>query len=114
MCELKVILKTGEGTQPIAEDVVYASLEKGHILIRDVLGAPREVPDALMSTIDIGREALFLRQSQAVGSFLRFLDACERAESARSYAGVEESWNDFKAEGDKVVRSLWRKYGRSL
>jgi predicted RNA-binding protein len=113
MCELKVSVNTANGSQPIAEDVVYANLEKGHILLKDVLGATREVPDALITTLDIGREHLSLKRSPMVGAFLRFLAACESAETSRNTAETEESWNELKAKGDEAVRSLWRKYGRS-
>lgn len=113
MCELKVSLNTAEGSRPIAEDVVYANLEKGHVLLKDVLGTTREVPDALITTLDIGREHLSLTRSSMVGAFLRFLAACESVEASRNIAEVEESWNELKADGDESVRSLRRKHGRS-
>jgi len=113
MCELKVHVNTPQKEEQVAEDVVYASLEADHVLLRDVLGVMHRIPDVLISTIDIGKESLFLRQSSVVGPFLRFIEACERAETTHNYAEAEESWNDLKAKGDEVVRSLWRKYGRA-
>jgi predicted RNA-binding protein len=113
MCELRVHVNTPTKDEDVAQDVVYAQVQANHVLLKDVLGATRTIPDTLISTVDIGKEALFLRQSPVVGPFLRFLDACERAETTRDHSRVEESWNDFKAEGDKAVRSLWRKYGRA-
>ena len=112
MCELKVHIDTGQKDEQVAQDIVYANLDENHVLLKDVLGATHMIPDALISTIDIGKETLFLRQSSVVAPFLRFIEACERAETTRKYAGAEESWNDLKAKGDEVVRSLWRKYGR--
>jgi predicted RNA-binding protein len=113
MCELRVHVNTPTKVEDVAQDVVYAQVQANHVLLKDVLGATRTIPDTFISTVDIGKEALLLRQSPVVAPFLRFLDACETAETTRDYSRVEESWNDFKAEGDKTVRSLWRKYGRS-
>lgn len=112
VCELKVHIDTGQKDEQVAQDIVYANLDENHVLLKDVLGATHMIPDALISTIDIGKETLFLRQSSIVAPFLRFIQACDRAESTRKYAEAEESWNDLKAKGDEVVRSLWRKYGR--
>jgi len=112
VCELKVHVNTGQKDEQVAQDVVYAHVEENHVLLKDVVGATHKIPDALISTIDIGKETLFLKQSSIVPPFLRFIKACDRAETTRKYAEAEESWNDLKAKGDEVVRSLWRKYGR--
>lgn len=114
MCELKVRLSTSEKDEQVAEDVVYARTETNHVLLKDVLGATQKVSDAMISTIDIGKETLLLKQSSMVGPFLQFLAVCERAQSTRNYVEVEQSWNDLKAKGDEIVRSLWRKYGRAM
>lgn len=113
MCELRVHVD-GAREEPIAQDIVCAHMEADHVLLKDVLGVTRKIPDALISLIDIGKESLFLRQSPIVAPILRFIEACERAETSRSYAEAENSWNDVKSKGDEIVRSLLRKYGRSL
>ncbi len=113
MCELKVHVNTPQGDERVAEDVVYAHVEADHVRLKDVLGATHKIPDALISTIDIGKESLFLRQSPMVAPFLRFLEACQSVETNRNYIDAEERWNDLKAKGDELVRSLWREYGRS-
>lgn len=112
MCELKVYAKTPQEHEQVAQDVIYAHLEVDHVLLKDVLGVSHKIPDALISTIDIAKESLSLRQSSIVGPFLRFLEACESAETNRNYSVAEESWNDLKAKGDEIVRALWRKHGR--
>ena len=113
MCELTVRLIAPQKDEQVAQDVVYARVDKDHVLLKDVLGAAHEIPGALISTIDVGKETLSLRQSSVVGPFLRFLEACEGAETSRNYPAAEESWNDLKAKGDEIVRTLWRKYGRA-
>lgn len=113
MCELKVHLSTADKDEQVAQDVIFAEIQTNHVLLKDVLGVTYKIPDALISTVDIGKETLSLRQSSIVGSFLRFLEACEETESSRDYSGAEQSWNDLKAKGDETVRSLWRRYGRS-
>ena len=113
MCELKVHVNTGQKDEQVAQDVVYAHMGENHVVLNDALGAMHIIPDALISEIDIGKETLFLRQSSIVAPFLRFIEACGRLEATRKYAEAEESWNDLKAKGDEIVRSLWRKYGRS-
>jgi len=113
MCELKVYIRTPQKDEQVALDVVYADVEGGPVLLKDVLGTTHKIPDALISTVDIGKESLFLRQSSIVGPLLRFLEACETVEATRNYAEVEESWNGVKAKGDEIARSLWRKYGRA-
>jgi len=113
MCELKVILSAAQKDEQVAQDVIYARLDANHVLLRDVLGAAHQIPDALIATIDIEKESLSLRQSSVVGPFLRFLEACETAETSHDYSAAEQSWNDLKAKGDEIVRMLWRKYGRS-
>jgi predicted RNA-binding protein len=110
VCELKVHVDSPRGDERVAEDVVYARVEADHVLLRDVLGATHKISDALISTIDIGKESLFLRQSSIIAPFLRFLEAWQNVETTRNYAEAEESWNDLKAKGDEIVRSLWRKY----
>lgn len=114
MCELKVHVNTTRGNELVAEDIVYARVDADHVLLKDVLGTTHEISDALISTIDIGKESLFLRQSSIVAPFLRFLEACESVETTRNYTEAEETWNDLKAKGDEIIRSLWRKHGRSL
>jgi predicted RNA-binding protein len=113
MCELKVHLNTHSEERQVAQDVIYAQVQPNHVLLKDILGTAQKIPDALISTIDIGKESLFLRQSSIVSPFLHFIEACERAETTRDYAEAEERWNDLKAKGDELVRSLWREYGRS-
>ncbi len=113
MCELKVAVVTPSKNEHVAEDVIFAQVENGHVILRDVLGTMRTVPDALISNVDISKEALSLVQSPIVGPFLRFLDACNTAEVDGNCEKVEETWNDLKAEGDQAVRSLWRARGRS-
>jgi len=113
MCELKVHVSTLQTSEQVAQDVVYARLETDHVLLKDIVGATHRIPYALISTVDIGKESLSLRQSSIVPSFLQFLEACDGAETNRNYTQAEERWNDLKAKGDEIVRSLWRKYGRS-
>lgn len=114
MCELKVHVSTSQGDEKVAQDVIYARVEPNHVLLKDVLGATYKISDSLISTIDIGKESLFLRQSSIVTPFLRFLEACQKVETTRNYTEVEESWSDLKAKGDEIARSLWRKYGRVI
>lgn len=111
MCELKV--HTGARADEVVQDVVYAQVEPDHVLLKNVLGAVNRIPDSLIVTIDIAKESLFLRQSPIVPSFLRFLEACEQAESDENYRLAEKAWNDLKADGDRLVRALWRKHGRA-
>ena len=112
MCELKVRIGAPQRDELVAQDVIYALVEPNRVLLKDVLGVTHTVPEALISTVDIGKETLLLRQSSVVPSFLRFLEALERAESNHSYVLAEEEWNNLKAKGDEIVRSLWRKFGR--
>lgn len=113
MCELKVQIGAAQENRPVAQDIIHAFVKPDHVLLKDVLGATHTIPEALISTVDIGKELLLLRQSPIVPSFLRFLEALESVEINHDYALAEEEWNGLKAKGDELVRSLWRKYGRS-
>jgi hypothetical protein len=113
MCELKVHVVTPQKDEQVAEEIVYAQVAANRLLLKDALGATHQIPDALISTVDIGKESLYVRQASIVGPFLRFLEAYQTAEATQTYSEVEESWNDLKAKGDEAVRSLWRKHRRS-
>jgi predicted RNA-binding protein len=51
MRELTVHVNTPAKGEDVAQDVVYAQVQSNHVVLKDVLGATRRIPDAFISTI---------------------------------------------------------------
>ncbi|MGQ9470003.1 MAG: CooT family nickel-binding protein [Nitrososphaerales archaeon] len=112
MCELRVISKDGEKEQKVGEDIIYAKFSEDYVLLRDVLGGGMKIHGAIIEEVDINSEILKLTSSPLIIKINEFLDACHRCESKKVYdKEVETLWEEIKASGDEIIRTLWKKYG---
>lgn len=105
MCEFKVYLKSRK--EKIAEDILYANMEEGGTVLRDVLGNRKKVGGAFISEVDVGREVMRLMPSPLFPELLDFIDSYSRWETRQ--ANLEElefSWRKVKAKGEELMRSL--------
>ena len=58
MCEFKVLLDGKE----IFQDVIYVKLEGNSLILRDVMGAVRNIPNVRIAEIDVSSEKLILQK----------------------------------------------------
>lgn len=111
LCEFKVIKKEGDKEKKIGEDIVYAKLSEDHVLLKDILGGTIKIHGAIIEEVDVNSEILKLASSPIFIKMNKFLDACHKCESEKVYnEKVEVLWDDVKASGDEIVRTLWKKY----
>lgn len=107
MCEFKVF----DRNQVMAEDIVYASLSNGVMILKDVLGSATRAEGVIVTEIDVANEAMTLKRDPLIGDMLRFLeDVAKCEESGRYDNALEETWLKVKSRGDERIRELWRKY----
>jgi predicted RNA-binding protein len=62
VCEFKVFLKKDDREDAVAEDIVYAKVENGSIVLKDVLGNSVKVENATILEVDVEAERLVLAQ----------------------------------------------------
>jgi predicted RNA-binding protein len=59
MCEFKVFLEGKE----VFQDVIYVKMEGNNLILRDVMGVTRNVPNSKIVEIDVSAERLVLERS---------------------------------------------------
>ena len=58
MCEFKVFLEGKE----VFQDVVYVRMEGNNLILRDVMGVTRSIPNSKIVEIDVASEKLILER----------------------------------------------------
>jgi len=107
MCEFKVF----DRNRVMAEDIVYAGLSNGVMILKDVLGSATRAEGAIVTEIDVANEAMTLKRDPLIGDMLRFLEEVTRCEESGRYdKTLEETWLRVKSRGDERIRELWRRY----
>ncbi|WP_309493046.1 CooT family nickel-binding protein [Candidatus Hecatella orcuttiae] len=110
MCEFKVYLKNRE--ERIAEDILYACMEEGGTVLRDVIGNWKKVGGVFISEVDVGGEVMKLTPSPLFQELLGFIDSYSRWETCQaSLEELESAWGKVKAKGEELIRSLRVKAG---
>jgi len=95
----------------MAEDIVYAGLSNGVMILKDVLGSATRAEGAIVTEIDVANEAMTLKRDPLIGDMLRFLEEVTRCEESGRYdKTLEETWLRVKSRGDERIRELWRRY----
>jgi predicted RNA-binding protein len=56
MCEFKVFLEGKE----VFQDVIYVKMEENNLILRDVMGVTRNIPNSKIVEIDVSAERLVL------------------------------------------------------
>jgi predicted RNA-binding protein len=113
MCEFKVyILENGE-MKKIAEEIIKAKLENGYIELNDILGSSKKVENALIEEINVSKESLTLKKVFIFSELMNFLRIYKESEEKCIYTPeIEVAWEEVKAKGDELIKTLWKKYGR--
>lgn len=107
MCEFKVYLKDVGGESEVAEDVVYAKVLNGAIVLRDILGGLKKLNDVAIVEVDVDKEKMLLKPMPILSQLSAFISLCEQCESRKVYLkDVESLWEEVKLRGDDMVRSL--------
>jgi predicted RNA-binding protein len=60
VCEFRVFLRKNGQDDVVAEDIVYAKVEAGSIVLKNVLGAPVKIDDVSILEVDVETERLVL------------------------------------------------------
>lgn len=111
MCEFKVYMKAAEGEREVAQEIVQVDVRDGETTLRDILGSSKSVKNAIVSRIDVGRERLELVAVPMLAEIQAFLSEYERCLVEQRYdSDLELRWEDVKAKGDEMVRTLWARY----
>jgi predicted RNA-binding protein len=111
VCEFSVYLKAGLKEEKIAEDITSVKLENGVLILRDVLGATKNVANAIISELNVDKEVMHLRQLPVLSQLMNFIRIYEKCLTEERYVEeLETAWDEVKAEGDSVLRGLWVKY----
>jgi mannose/fructose-specific phosphotransferase system component IIA len=106
-----VYLKAGLKEEKIAEDITSVKLENGVLILRDVLGATKNVANAIISELNVDKEVMHLRQLPVLSQLMNFIHIYEKCLTEERYVEeLETAWDGVKAEGDSVLRGLWVKY----
>lgn len=110
MCEFKVLLRGVGEVKDVASDIIYAKLEGDGVVLRDIIGREHRVSSAIVEEIDVSRENLKLLHSPILSLVLKFIKEYERCVEQGVYSeALEELWEEVKAEGSSMIRSLWVK-----
>lgn len=111
MCEFKVF----DQERLVAQDIVYAKVSNGKLILRDALHSAITVEETLVTEIDVANETMRLKKDPPIGDILGFLEmvaGCEKTGKHDNSLG--DSWAKVKARGDETIRELWRRYGRPM
>jgi len=100
LCELSVLLNEDGEQRQIAKDIVYALQNGDTLIIKDILGASKEVTSAMIAKVNITNETLTLIAHPLVGQFLKFF-ALLIDES--SISDIKKTWNNLKEMGDEFI-----------
>ncbi|MEM2897618.1 MAG: CooT family nickel-binding protein [Candidatus Bathyarchaeia archaeon] len=113
MCEFKVYIVENEGMKKIAEEIIKAKFEDGHIELSDILGSSKRVDDALIEEINVNKECLLLRRILILPEVMNFLRIHKECEEKGVYMPeIETAWEEVKAKGDELIKKLWNEFGR--
>jgi len=111
VCEFSVYLKVGLKEEKIAEDITSVKLENGVLVLRDVLGATKNITNAIVGDLNVDKEVMRLRQLPVLSQLMNFIRIYENCLIEEKYVEeLETAWDEVKAEGDSVLRGLWMKY----
>jgi len=113
MCEFKVyVLENGE-MKKIAEEIIKAKLKNGYIELNDILGLSKKVENVLIEEINVNNESLLLKKTFMLPEVMNFLRIYEECEEKEVYMPeIETAWEEVKAKGDELIKTLWKKFGR--
>ena len=107
MCEFKVKLIDNGKEIDLMEDVLFAQSGSGQVLLRNVLGMPETVNDAIIMEVSVPSEKMVLVKSPILGPLLRFLELQQKChESKRFNSEIKNVWTELKGIGDKLVADL--------
>jgi len=111
MCEFKVLSKNGTGEKQIAEEIVSAKFEGHELVLRDVLGSTVKCENLVISEVDVEKESMILTELPFLPQLLSFIELYHACMNSKEYRiGIESKWNEVKASGDGLIRSIWKRY----
>ena len=103
MCELSVLLNEDGEQRQIAKNIVYALQNRDTLIIRDILGASKEVPSAMIAKVNITNETLTLIADPLVGQFLKFFSLLN---DKSSVSDIQKAWKRLKEMGDEFIQTI--------
>lgn len=110
MCEFKVFLRDDNGLRMIAEDIVFVKLHGSKLVLQDVIGQEVQLKSAIVSEVNVPKERLELFSNPLIGKVLNFVEKYAECIRTNTYnEELEEIWEEIKAEGSEMIRTLWMK-----
>ena len=114
MCELDVYMKRLDSSAKVASEVVYAGVDRGTLVLKDIVGSAKKFEGIIISEVDINRERMELRESPILGPVLEFISAYDDCLSKGKYeTDLQDRWEELKACGDEMVRDLWTEFEKA-
>lgn len=114
MCELDVYMNRLDSSAKVASEVIYAGVDRGTLVLRDIVGSTKKFEGIIISEIDINRERMELRESPILGPVFKFISAYDDCLSKGKYdTDLQDRWEEVKARGDQMVRDLWTKFEKA-
>jgi len=111
MCEFKVSARAGLKEKKVAEDIISAKIEEQELVLRDVLGSAKRFKGMIISEVDVEREVMTLTEIPVLPQILSFIEFYNLCQAQGKYCEeIESKWEEVKASGDELIRSLWKKY----
>ncbi|RLG74827.1 MAG: hypothetical protein DRO23_05570 [Thermoprotei archaeon] len=106
MCEFKVVIE--DNGSVIAENIVKTFYEGKTLKLVNILNETVDVENAMISSVDVGKEELKILEHPLLGAVFEFLKIYLVYQSKNIYNPlVEELWNRVKSLGEVMLRELW-------
>ncbi|MHC1591445.1 MAG: CooT family nickel-binding protein [Candidatus Helarchaeales archaeon] len=113
MCEFKVKLIDNGKEVDLMEDVLFAQSGSGQVLLRNVLGIPETVDDAIIMEVSVPSEKMVLVRSPILGPLLKFLELQQKCRESKKFdSEIKNVWTELKRIGDKLVADLEKESGK--
>lgn len=110
MCEFKVVLEDDGKLREVASDIIHIKLEGNMLMLRDIIGKTVKLKSAIITEVNVPREELKLYSNSLLDKVLTFIKKYNECVRTGTYSeDLEELWEEVKAEGSEMIRSLWTK-----
>lgn len=105
-----MLLKKDDGFEEVANDIVYVELHGDTLTLRDIIGQKFQFQSTIIAEVNVPKETLKLYSNPMIGKILNFLEKYDECVKSSTYSeDLEEMWEEIKAEGSKMIRTLWMK-----
>lgn len=107
MCEFKVKLLDKKEVREVTEDVLYARIDNGQILLRNVIGMSKTVPSSVIYEVSVPSANMTLITSPILEYLNRFLEIQQECYEKEAFdEELMKTWETLKKTGDKYLEEM--------